>query len=399
MLLKRRLIVILFFLITFSGKSQDIVDMEFGNGLVNTVARDSSFSVKFGARFQSLFTSAWSLSDPQTSGSPQTNFLIRRSRLKFSGFALSPALRYKLELGLSNRDISGANPFTGKAPRYILDAVLKWNFHENFVLWAGQTKLPGNRERVISSGDLQLVDRSILNKHFNIDRDMGIQLHHYFILGKEFTVKEIVSLAQGEGRNIMTGNLGGFQYTGRLEILPWGEFQDYQPVDFERLNSPKLALGLSYDYNNNSVRTRSNSGSFMQTDSGFFETDIKTIFVDAMFKYSGISFMGEYAKRKAKNPIAVNSDGSPTGDVVSSGEGLNLQMGYLFKNNYEIVGRYSQLNPKFDTYKGIEQQYTLGFSKYVVGHNLKIQTDISLNDLYNKPSDQLMYRLQIDFHL
>lgn len=399
MLLKRRLIVILFFLITFSGKSQDIVDMEFGNGLVNTVARDSSFSVKFGARFQSLFTSAWRLSDPQTSGSPQTNFLIRRSRLKFSGFAFSPALRYKLELGLSNRDISGANPFTGQAPRYILDAVLKWNFHENFVLWAGQTKLPGNRERVISSGDLQLVDRSILNKHFNIDRDMGIQLHHYFILGKEFIVKEIVSLAQGEGRNIMTGNLGGFQYTGRLEILPWGEFQDYQPVDFERHKSPKLALGLSYDYNNNSVRTRSNSGSFMQTDSGFFETDIKTIFIDAMFKYYGISFMGEYANRKAKNPTAVNPDGSPTGEVVSSGEGLNLQMGYLFKNNYEIVGRYSQLNPKFDTYKGIEQQYTLGFSKYVVGHNLKIQTDISLNDLYNNSSDQLMYRLQIDFHL
>ena len=37
-----------------------------------------------------------------------------------------------------------------------------WNFYENFELWAGQTKLPGNIERVISSGNLQQVDRSLI---------------------------------------------------------------------------------------------------------------------------------------------------------------------------------------------------------------------------------------------
>ena len=46
---------------------------------------------------------------------------------------LAPKLKYKLELGLSNRDISGASEFTSNAPRYILDAVIKWNFApENF---------------------------------------------------------------------------------------------------------------------------------------------------------------------------------------------------------------------------------------------------------------------------
>ena len=89
-------------------------------------------------------------------------------------------LKYKLELGLSNKDIGGISEFTNNAPRYILDAVIKWNFHENLVLWIGQTKLPGNRGRVISSANLQLVDRSLLNKRFNIDRDMGVQLRHHF---------------------------------------------------------------------------------------------------------------------------------------------------------------------------------------------------------------------------
>ena len=53
----------------------------------------------------------------------QQNFSIRRARLKFDGFALSPKLKYKFEFGLSNRDLSGASTFTGNAPRYILDGV------------------------------------------------------------------------------------------------------------------------------------------------------------------------------------------------------------------------------------------------------------------------------------
>ena len=52
-----------------------------------------------------------------------------------------------------------------------------------------------------------------------------------------------------------------------------------------------------------------------------------------MFKYQGFSFMAEYANRQADNPIAVNSDGSETGDVVDVGDGLNLVSGYLFDND------------------------------------------------------------------
>src|SRR5690606_20106056 len=108
----------------------------------------------------------------------EQSFLIRRARLKFDGFAYSPKLRYKIELGLSNQDIAGASEFTGDAPRIIYDAVIMWRFYQNFELWAGQTKLPGNRERVISSANLQLIDRSLLNSTFNIDRDIGFQLRH-----------------------------------------------------------------------------------------------------------------------------------------------------------------------------------------------------------------------------
>ena len=69
-----------------------------------------------------------------------------------------------MELGLTNKDISGASDFTKDAPRLILDAVVKWGFAPGWELWAGQTKLPGNIERVISSANLQFVDQKLCHK-------------------------------------------------------------------------------------------------------------------------------------------------------------------------------------------------------------------------------------------
>lgn len=389
----------LFVSLTFIGYSQENHphnSPKFGKGLFNLVGKDSSWTMKIGTRFQFLASNL--MSDGQ---SPETNFLIRRARLKFDGYAVSPKLKYKIELGLSNRDMSGVSEFTGNTPRYVMDAVIKYNFYENFVLWVGQTKLPGNRERVISSANMQQVDRSILNGRFNIDRDIGFQLRHHFYLFNNFLVREIFALSQGEGRNVVTGNLGGHQYTGRIELLPFGKFEgkgDYFGSDLKREQKPKLAIGVSYDHNNNAVRTRSNQGSYMTNDIGFYETNINTLFIDAMFKYKGFSLMTEYADRDADAPIALNSDGTATGDVVLVGSGLNLQGGYLFKNNWEVSGRYSAVEmDEIITGKKPEKQYTFGVSKYIVGHSLKVQTDISLIDFENQ-SDQYLYRLQFDIH-
>ena len=384
-------------LFTFAFISaQEISSPKFGKGLFNLVGQDSSWTMKIGARMQFL-----TIANFEDGKSNDANFLVRRARLKFNGFAFSPKLKYKLELGLSNRDISGASVYTNNAPRYILDAVIKWNFYENFELWFGQTKLPGNRERVISSANLQQVDRSLLNSRFNIDRDLGIQLRHHFKLSNNFVVKEIFSFAQGEGRNVTTGNLGGHQYTGRVELLPMGNFSskgDYKGSDLKRESRPKLAFGVTYDHNNNAVKNRGNQGSYMETDTGFFETNINTLFIDAMFKYKGFSFMAEYADRDAKDPFAKNTDGTLTGAVVQVGKGLNLQTGYLLKNDWEVSGRYTNIElNKTITGKNKEQQYTLGVSKFIVGHSLKVQSDISYLDVSGANS-QLMYRLQFDIH-
>lgn len=397
----RILIVLFIFFGLNSVKSQEIEVPTFGKGILNLVGKDSTWSMNVSGRMQFLGIGQWSENNEGNLSSVGSNFLIRRGRLKFKGFAYSPKLKYKIELGLSNRDISGASDFTHDAPRYILDAFVMWNFYENFELWIGQTKLPGNIERIVSSANMQLVDRSLLNNRFTIDRDMGAQLRHKIYLFDKFLIREAFALSQGEGRNVSKGNLGGYQYTTSLEFLPFGAFTgntEYVGSDLKRERSPKLLLGVSYDANKNAVKTRSNQGDYMFTDTGFHKTDINTLFVNAVFKYNGFSFLGEYADRKADNAIAVNEDGTATGDVVQVGKGLNLMFGYVFKNNWELTGRYTSVElDKQITNENKEDQYTFGVSKYLVGHKLKVQTDATYLTEVGGP-DGLIYRLQLEVH-
>ena len=405
--MKKWNLVFILFSIAVNIFAQEVVNNSFGNGFYNVIAADSSYSMKLAARMQSLYIADWDVDESDGLHNGNSQFLIRRTRLKFGGFVLNPKVKYKIELGLSNKDLGKVDGRNNEAPKMILDAVVKWNFYKNFTLWAGQTKLPGNRERVISSANLQLVDRSLVNKRFNIDRDMGIQLRHHFKLGKNFIVQESIAISQGEGRNVVQDNLGGYQWTGRIEVLPFGAFLgkgDYTGGALKREQKPKLAIGITYDLNN-AVKDRSNLGNYMliDLDAGFEETyhqtNVNTVFVDAMYKYQGFSLMAEYASREADNPIARNSDGTPTENVVQVGNGLNVMSGYLLKNNFELTGRYTSIKlNKNITGKDLERQYTLGLSKYFKGHKLKIQSDISYLTIENNPTGKLMYRLQFDVH-
>jgi len=386
----------------------------FGKGF-NIIGKDSSFHMKFGVRFQTLMTGNWNVrnDDFSTVEDFSSNFLIRRSRFKFNGFILSPKLKYKMEFGLTNRDIGGGiNAEHGNAPRFILDAFIDWNFYGNFSLKAGQAKLPGNRERVISSANLQFVDRSRLNSRFNIDRDIGVQLKHHFTIGKNFIVKEVVSFSQGEGRDITVGNLGGYDYTFRAEVLPFGKFKskgDYIGASIKKEDKPKLSLGFTYDINERAVRERGQLGSFIFNEDGTYNgKTLNTVFVDLMFKYKGLSVMAEYANKQTADGDANVYDNVDNTIIVGThytGSAFTAQAGWLFDNNIELAGRYTAVTPDIGVSNN-ETEYTLALSKYFVGHKLKVQTDVSYRERGFEGDltpnlgrdDILFWRLQLDVH-
>jgi phosphate-selective porin OprO and OprP len=371
-------------------KENKQVYAKFGKG-INFIAPDSSMSLKLGARFQTLFVAERPTIE---NADIEKELMIRRFRLKMDGFAFTPRLEYKIELALSNRDNGSVIKQGANAANIVLDAVLKYQLTKNTELWFGQTKLPGNRERVISSQSLQFVDRSLVNSFYTLDRDMGLQLHHKFNIGK-VVLKDKYALSLGQGRNITAADTGGFSYTGRLEVLPFGEFThkgDYFDADLEREATPKLSLAAGYSYNDDAVRKGGELGSFLSTS-----RDLKTFFADAMFKFRGWSLSSEYMDKRAdQNPILKD-----TSNYFQTGTGWNIQSGYLFNNNIEVAGRYSVVNPSAEIkgagLAGRIREYTLGVSKYFVGHNLKVQSDISHTRDYLNSDPALRYRLQVEF--
>ena len=383
------IITLIVSLICLDNYAQEIAYESFGKG-IKVQAKDSSFYGKLGFRFQSLFSSSLNLENDVWDRS----MMIRRSRLKAEGWALSPKFSYKVELALSNRDIKGGSKTEfGNTANIILDAVLKYHINSNWSLWFGQTKLPGNRERVFSSQKLQFVDRSLVNARFNLDRDVGVQLHHKGNIGN-LVVKEAFSLSLGNGRNVIINDENGYQYTGRIEFLPMGEFTgkgDYYGADLAREKTLKMAIGITADYNNNAFRSRGNLGSFLidPVSEDYITDNLNTLFVDAIVKKNGFSSQAVYAIRKSPNSL---------GDF-GVGQGLNLQAGYVFTNKVEFAARYSNINAELISSLNDQSEYALGFSKYFSGHNLKCQADLSYHDLELTEDDFLRFRLQVEFAL
>ena len=374
---------------------------EFGKG-INITGKNESFKMNLGFRFQTLMTSDWDVVNDDLSQLENfdPNFLIRRSRIKMKGYAFSPKLQYKVELALSDRDIAASDAEPLLDTRIVLDAVFKWNFYRNFSLWGGQTKLPGNRQRVISSANMQLVDRSILNSRFNIDRDLGLQLRNHNTIGKRIVVREMFAISKGEGRNVRASNLGGLEYTGRVEVLPLGKFKskgDYSGGSLVREDRLKLSLAATYDYNERAVKSRGNMGSFIRdAQGGFHGKDVHTFFADMMLKYKSWSFMGEYAERWTNNNDPFVYSGNAIIGTIFTGKSIHLQAGYLFKNNIELAARYAGIDTP-GVVNGDQQEYRLGLSKYFVGHKLKLQTDIGY--LENRTGDDgVSLRMQLDIH-
>ena len=147
----KKIFALFFILFASQYFAQDITNNPFGKGIINVISKDSSWSSKVAFRFQTRFDGTYNFADSTYTD----RAYVRRARIKGNGYAFSPRLKYKFEYDVHNG--------------FVLDAVIKWNFVGNWSVWFGQTKLPGNIERVFSSQKLQLVDRSLLNSKFNLN--------------------------------------------------------------------------------------------------------------------------------------------------------------------------------------------------------------------------------------
>jgi phosphate-selective porin OprO and OprP len=337
-------------------------------------AKDSLFQMNIGFRVQSRIGYG-----KEEGESEVVEGEIRRMRLKMDGFVVDPKFGYKVELGFSARDIGTVA--VGNSGNVILDGVFFYRPTSDLMIAFGQTKLPGNNQRVISSGSLELTDRSINNSKFNIDRDFGVFVEYAKEKKENFYYGFKGAISKGEGRNWVKTSDDGIALTGKIELFPLGAFtkngSNFE-ADLMREKSPKLMLSGAYSQNNNALRSQGQLGSSL-----YEARTLKSVFFDAVFKYDGWSAAAAYMSRSADNPITVNPSDITKTQEVFVGHGVDTQLSYLFPSDYQIIGRFS--TQKVDA--GIEgirpdmDEYTIGLSKYIFGHKMKVQTELSYDSV------------------
>ncbi|MCC7465650.1 MAG: hypothetical protein IT261_05245 [Saprospiraceae bacterium] len=359
--------------------------MEFGKGIQFTSA-DSSFTMAIGGRVQSMFEARRDLTN-ETNGA---DFLLRRCRLNIQGNAFNPNFSYRIQLGFAHGDITAAN---SSSPNNLIlrDAMIFYKANRWLRIGFGQTKLPGNRQRQVSSANLQLVERSISNNNFTLDRDKGVWLYTNFKINKS-VLKSTLAISSGEGRIVSDRN-GKLCYSARLEFLPFGEFSkngDYIEADIERETKPKLSIAGVYSFNNDATRTMGQLGDFLYNSE---IADIQYFGADLFFKYKGFSFESEWYNRNANTGIITNKKDETQVNYVISGTTFMMQSGYFVTKTDEIAIRYAQITPdkKVASAMNAQKEYVFGLSHYFNKHSLKLQSDVTL--LENGDNQSLIYRL------
>ncbi|MCH7402990.1 porin [Belliella kenyensis] len=332
-------------------------------------SKDSLFLMNLRFRMQNRagFNSVYSGTDL---GIEQFEMRVRRLRLRLDGYVLNPKFQYYIQLAFSKADMDLE---TGNIAQPVRDAILYYTLNDNFYIGFGQSKLPGNRERVISSGNLQFADRSIVNSLFTLDRDFGI--FGYYTLRTNgsslFLIKG--ALSSGDGRNASAIN-NGLAYTGRLEALPFGTFKnsgDYSEGDLEFEVSPKLSLGVTLSENHKAVRTAGQLGAEL-----YAPRNLSSFIVDGMFKYRGWGVMSEYMRRSTDDPITRNNLGDVRYVVV--GHGVNTQISRMISRKSEMAVRYAYVipNESIEVYQNRVDEVLLGYTHYLNGHRIKVQGNL-----------------------
>lgn len=337
--------------------------LEFRDGI--NISKDTLFRLNLRFRMQNRmgFTSV-SGDDLSTA---RTDFRVRRARLRMEGYVVDPRLRFLFHLGFSKADM---DLDVQSNAQVIRDAMVFYDLSPALTIGLGQQKLPGNRQQVVSSGNLQFPDRSIANGLFTLERDYGAFVNWTLPTGDMIWMAK-GAITSGNGRNASPGD-DGLSYTGRLEWLPLGKFADkgdYTEGDLAREEHVRISVGASYNNNVHAVRTGGQLGRDL-----FAPRTINTSIVDALLKYRGWAWSTELYERDCiGEPVETDLAGQKR--YVYEGSGLNSQLSAFVAKRTEIETRYTIVVPRASL-EGIElkqEEAWLGCTYYLKGHRIKFQ--------------------------
>jgi hypothetical protein len=324
----------------------------------------------------------------KTEGSKSSNELnSKRTFLMFGGKAVKEKVSFMLQT-----DFSLSDP--------LMDAWVAYHPTSYLTISAGQKQtFVNNKEMMIREDRLQFNDRSFLSENMSeTGREMGVFIESKF--GSKFGIAPKVAITSGDGRNSFGSDsrdtdIGGFKIGGRLDIYPLGFFKEgieQTTTDLNREEQLKFVVGIAFSSNNgaSSANGEGHADFLLYDATGDISMpDYDQLYVDILFKYKGFSFLSEYNNSTASDINQIYTDPSANQILVPQqissffllGDNYNFQGGYVTPKGYSIDARYEISKPEFSSYADSVLQdtssYTIGFTKYFKGNNLKFQSSFT----------------------
>ena len=304
---------------------------------------------------------------PETSNDFQdesTKLGINRARIKIGGHVFKPYYTYYFE-----QDIKGGN---------LLDFRVQIEKLPYLKLRVGQWKARYSRERVISSGKQQGLDRSLLNRIFTIDRQQGVSVFGNLDGGSMANFNYWLSAFTGTGRGNGADEDTKLMYLLRLQWNPNG--------------TPLKFLGSDLDYHEKFVSSIAIAGvtntspyTAFSTNGGGqligFETEepklykVNQLLFETAFKYKGFSWQQEFHFKDIEDKV----DGQKTLLI-----GNYVQLGYFLHHSFSVIPkslevfiRQSFYDADYDVSGNNNYEYTIGSNWFFKGHKNKLTLEYS----------------------
>ncbi|WP_186758283.1 OprO/OprP family phosphate-selective porin [Echinicola salinicaeni] len=370
------------------------VDVQYTSKGFQFTSPDNKYRLQIGGRLQFRYAYPGD-QDPITFDDFEVQtrniFKINRARLKVGGFAHQPWLKYYFEYEL------GANRLLNFEVK-----VEKWQW---FNFKVGQWKIDYSRERSISSGKQQMLERSIINRPFTLDRQQGVSAYGRIDQGNLLDFNYSLSVLTGNGRGARDNDDHHLMYVGKVYWNFLGDGVDFSGSDLNYFTTPQASIAAA-GATNTSKYTRFSSGGGGDLEGyedigqpGQYQVDQYVL--ESAFEYKGFSWQSEYHRKRIKDTRGWSADHHLVGYYGQAGYVLNHQKGQQENPLFELAGRYAYYQPDKAIPRNTTEEYALALNVFFADHRSKLTTDVTYFDFdrasVNRRASSWRFRIQYDF--
>jgi hypothetical protein len=352
--------------------------------------RDDKFFMRMTGRIQMRY--GYEDRDNVSGEEDDSSFMLRRARLKWDGYAYKD-FKYKIELALKSqgtKSTSTADKDKAKAVE-LFDWWAEYKKYPFAKIRFGQWKVPFNRQRVVSSSKLQMIDRASSQDVFTMGRQIGTMVSGN-LFGKK--MEYYAGMFNGNGRNEARNGNNEHLYIARVSWNPFGSYGKgigEQISDLGWSEKPKAHLSAAIAFDSAADESIVLDGTGKTTAK---DVDRTSIVGEYGLKYKGFSTSAEFYWRKYDN----------VGGKSIIDRGFFVQGGYfLIPKHLEIAGRYSLVDYDNRREADAVREATAGINYFFAGQSKKLQFNFVRmdNELPNSVSvsDDIDYFYRVQFQL